>query len=61
MFGCDFEAAGDMVSYQFLHIGMGCLVQIVIRIPVQEQVIANAATDKRTFDFRHAVHFFVYI
>ena len=61
MFGGDFETAGDMMGYQFLHIGMGSLVQIVICIPVQEQVVADTATDKRTLDFRHSVHFFVYI
>lgn len=40
---------------------MGSLVQIVVCIPVQEQVVADTATDKRTLDFRHSVHFFVYI
>ena len=61
MLGSDFEAAGNVAGYQFLHIGMGCLVQIVILIPVQEQVIADTATDKRTFDSRHTIHFFVYL
>lgn len=55
VFGCHFQAAGDMVSDKFFGICVCGLVAILVVRAVEQQVIAHAAAYEALFDTWHGI------